>query len=63
MALFFALKRFFFLSQEWILLIREMVTKLPDAGNLGAFRPLCSEDDNIDFFKSIVHIQVSYFII
>ncbi|XP_056865645.1 U3 small nucleolar RNA-associated protein 20-like [Raphanus sativus] len=43
--------------KEWILLIREMVTKLPDAGNLGAFRPLCSEDDNIDFFKSIVHIQ------
>ncbi|KAF8097526.1 hypothetical protein N665_0286s0035 [Sinapis alba] len=43
--------------KEWILLIREMVTKLPDAGNLGAFRPLCSEDENIDFFKSIVHIQ------
>ncbi|KAJ0262956.1 ARM repeat superfamily protein [Hirschfeldia incana] len=43
--------------KEWILLIREMVTKLPDAGKLGAFRPLCSEDENIDFFKSIVHIQ------
>ncbi|CAF2030811.1 unnamed protein product [Brassica napus] len=43
--------------KEWILLIREMVTKLPDAGNLGAFRPLCSEDENIDFFKSIIHIQ------
>lgn len=43
--------------KEWILLIREMVTKLPDAGNLGAFRPLCSEDENLDFFKSIIHIQ------
>ncbi|XP_023633717.1 U3 small nucleolar RNA-associated protein 20 isoform X2 [Capsella rubella] len=43
--------------KEWILLIREMVTKLPDAGNLSAFRPLCSEDENVDFFKSIVHIQ------
>ncbi|XP_013706551.1 U3 small nucleolar RNA-associated protein 20 [Brassica napus] len=43
--------------KEWILLIREMVTKLPDAGDLGAFRPLCSEDENIDFFKSIIHIQ------
>ncbi|CAN7082081.1 unnamed protein product [Brassica oleracea var. botrytis] len=43
--------------KEWILLIREMVTKLPDAGNLGAFRPLCSDDENIDFFKSIIHIQ------
>ncbi|CAH2077407.1 unnamed protein product [Thlaspi arvense] len=43
--------------KEWILLIREIVTKLPDAGDLAAFRPLCSEDENLDFFKSIVHIQ------
>ncbi|CAH8355708.1 unnamed protein product [Eruca vesicaria subsp. sativa] len=45
--------------KEWIFLIREMVTKLPEAGNFGGFRPLCSEDENIDFFKSIVHIQAT----
>lgn len=39
------------------------MTKLPDAGNLSAFRPLCSEDENVDFFKAIVHIQVGHFII
>ncbi|CAN8326706.1 unnamed protein product [Cochlearia groenlandica] len=46
------------MKKEWILLIREMVTKLPDAADLAAFRPLCSEDENVDFFKAIVHIQV-----
>ncbi|KAG7592924.1 Armadillo-type fold [Arabidopsis thaliana x Arabidopsis arenosa] len=40
-----------------ILLIRKMVTTLPDAGNLTAFRPLCSEDDEVDFFKNIFSIQ------
>uniref|UniRef100_A0A1J3E191 U3 small nucleolar RNA-associated protein 20 n=1 Tax=Noccaea caerulescens TaxID=107243 RepID=A0A1J3E191_NOCCA len=45
------------IMKEWFLLIREMVIKLSDAGNLAEFRPLCSEDENVDFFKSIVHIQ------
>ncbi|EFH69737.1 predicted protein [Arabidopsis lyrata subsp. lyrata] len=40
-----------------ILLIRKMVATLPDAGNLTAFRPLCSEDDEVDFFKNIFSIQ------
>ncbi|XP_020868571.1 small subunit processome component 20 homolog [Arabidopsis lyrata subsp. lyrata] len=40
-----------------ILLIRKMVATLPDAGNLSAFRPLCSEDDEVDFFKNIFSIQ------
>ncbi|XP_010445040.1 PREDICTED: U3 small nucleolar RNA-associated protein 20-like [Camelina sativa] len=53
-----AINRGGIIIKEWFLLIREMVTKLPDAGNLSAFRPLCSEDENVDFFKSIVHIQV-----
>ncbi|ESQ54097.1 hypothetical protein EUTSA_v10024182mg [Eutrema salsugineum] len=52
-----AISRGGIIIKEWILLIREMVTKLPDAGNLAAFRPLCSEDENVDFFKAIVHIQ------
>jgi U3 small nucleolar RNA-associated protein 20 len=58
-----AINRGGIIIKEWILLIREMVTKLPDAANLSAFRPLCSEDENVDFFKAIVHIQVSYFFI
>ncbi|XP_020872517.1 U3 small nucleolar RNA-associated protein 20 isoform X2 [Arabidopsis lyrata subsp. lyrata] len=52
-----AINRGGIIIKEWILLIREMVTKLPDAGNLSAFRSLCSEDENVDFFKAIVHIQ------
>jgi U3 small nucleolar RNA-associated protein 20 len=52
-----AINRGGIIIKEWILLIREMVTKLPDAANLSAFRPLCSEDENVDFFKAIVHIQ------
>ncbi|VVA98294.1 unnamed protein product [Arabis nemorensis] len=44
-------------GKEEILLIRKMVVKLPDAGNLAAFRPLCSEDDEVDFFKNIFSIQ------
>uniref|UniRef100_A0A1J3F7J7 U3 small nucleolar RNA-associated protein 20 n=2 Tax=Noccaea caerulescens TaxID=107243 RepID=A0A1J3F7J7_NOCCA len=42
-----------------ILLIRKMVTTLPDSGNLAAFRPLCSENDDVDFFKNVFSIQAS----
>ncbi|RID46506.1 hypothetical protein BRARA_I03160 [Brassica rapa] len=40
-----------------ILLIRKMVMRLPDSGNLSAFRPLCSENDDLDFFKNVFNIQ------
>ncbi|KAH0878443.1 hypothetical protein HID58_065837 [Brassica napus] len=40
-----------------ILLIRKMVMSLPDSGNLAAFRPLCSENDDLDFFKNVFNIQ------
>ncbi|CAH8334303.1 unnamed protein product [Eruca vesicaria subsp. sativa] len=40
-----------------IILIRKMVMELPDSGNLAAFRPLCSENDDIDFFKNVFSIQ------
>ncbi|KAL0705148.1 hypothetical protein Bca4012_071573 [Brassica carinata] len=45
-------------SGKWeILLIRKMVMSLPDSGNLAAFRPLCSENDDLDFFKNVFNIQ------
>ncbi|KAG5385531.1 hypothetical protein IGI04_037001 [Brassica rapa subsp. trilocularis] len=40
-----------------IILIRKMVMSLPDSGNLAAFRPLCSENDDLDFFKNVFNIQ------
>ncbi|CAA7036210.1 unnamed protein product [Microthlaspi erraticum] len=40
-----------------ILLIRKMVITLPDSGNLAAFRRLCSEDNEVDFFKNVFSIQ------
>ncbi|KAJ0257757.1 hypothetical protein HA466_0085710 [Hirschfeldia incana] len=40
-----------------ILLIRKMVMSLPDSGNLAALRPLCSENDDLDFFKNVFNIQ------
>ncbi|CAE5958438.1 unnamed protein product [Arabidopsis arenosa] len=52
-----ALNRGISCGKGGILLIRKMVATLPDAGNLSAFRPLCSEDDEVDFFKNIFSIQ------
>ncbi|EOA25292.1 hypothetical protein CARUB_v10018607mg [Capsella rubella] len=45
-------------GKEEILLIRKMVTNLPYSGNLAAFRPLCSENDDVDFFKNVFSIQI-----
>ncbi|KAL1222676.1 hypothetical protein V5N11_004427 [Cardamine amara subsp. amara] len=53
-----ALNRGISSGKEEILLIRKMVTKLPDSGNLAAFRPLCSENDDVDFFKNVFSIQI-----
>ncbi|KFK44281.1 hypothetical protein AALP_AA1G237800 [Arabis alpina] len=44
-------------GKEEIRLIRKMVTTLPDCGNLAAFKPLCSENSEVDFFKNIFSIQ------
>ncbi|XP_010423069.1 PREDICTED: U3 small nucleolar RNA-associated protein 20-like [Camelina sativa] len=53
-----ALNRGISSGKEEILLIRKMVTKLPDSGNLAAFGPLCSENDDVDFFKNVLSIQI-----
>ncbi|ESQ34339.1 hypothetical protein EUTSA_v10009353mg [Eutrema salsugineum] len=52
-----AVKRGISCGKEEFRLIRKMVTKLPDSGNLAAFRPLCSENDDVDFFKNVFSIQ------
>ncbi|EOA39466.1 hypothetical protein CARUB_v10008061mg, partial [Capsella rubella] len=52
-----AVKRRLSIGKGGILLIRKMVEKLPDVGNLAAFRPLCSENNEVDFFKNIFSIQ------
>ncbi|OMO88554.1 Down-regulated-in-metastasis protein [Corchorus olitorius] len=43
--------------KEWIDLLREMVIKLPQLGNIYLLRALCSEDADQDFFNNIIHLQ------
>ncbi|OMO49638.1 Down-regulated-in-metastasis protein [Corchorus capsularis] len=43
--------------KEWIDLLREMVIKLPQLGNINLLRALCSEDADQDFFNNIIHLQ------
>ncbi|KAF7849855.1 hypothetical protein BT93_L0220 [Corymbia citriodora subsp. variegata] len=45
------------IRKEWMDLLREMVLKLPELANLNSFKPLCSEDAEVDFFFNIVHLQ------
>lgn len=45
--------------QVWIYLLREMVLKLPNVPSLTSLRALCGEDAEQDFFKNIMHLQVS----
>lgn len=45
--------------QVWIDLLREMVLKLPNVPSLTSLRALCGEDAEQDFFKNIMHLQVS----
>uniref|UniRef100_A0A803Q1W1 ARM repeat superfamily protein n=1 Tax=Cannabis sativa TaxID=3483 RepID=A0A803Q1W1_CANSA len=42
---------------EWINLLREMVMKLPNMGNLDSLKVLCDEGVEIDFFNNIIHLQ------
>ncbi|PKA51950.1 hypothetical protein AXF42_Ash008179 [Apostasia shenzhenica] len=45
-------------QNEWITLLREMVYNLREVPDLRTFRPLCSEDPEVDFFNNIFHLQV-----
>lgn len=49
-------------SQEWIILLREMVYNFNHVPSLNSFIPLCKEDLEEDFFHNITHLQVNYFI-
>ncbi|CAA6658531.1 unnamed protein product [Spirodela intermedia] len=44
-------------QKEWIILLREMVCKLPGVPALLSLRPLYSEDPEVDFFHNIFHLQ------
>ena len=48
-------------SQEWIELLRDMVLKFPKLTKFSSFKPLCSEDAEVDFFNNIIHLQVNSF--
>ncbi|XP_077215224.1 ARM repeat superfamily protein [Tasmannia lanceolata] len=45
------------IQKEWISLLRDIVLKLRGVPALNTFRPLCSEDAEVDFFNNILHIQ------
>jgi U3 small nucleolar RNA-associated protein 20 len=44
-------------SQEWIILLREMVYNFNHVPSLNSFIPLCKEDLEEDFFHNITHLQ------
>ncbi|XP_010938573.1 uncharacterized protein [Elaeis guineensis] len=46
------------IQKEWIALLREMVYNLRGIPSLNTFRPLCSEDPEVDFFNNILHLQI-----
>ncbi|KAJ6298901.1 hypothetical protein OIU76_019961 [Salix suchowensis] len=43
--------------KEWIELLRDMVLKFPKVAKFSSFKPLCSEDAEVDFFNNIIHLQ------
>lgn len=45
-------------EKEWIALLRDMVYNLKGIPFLNSFRPLCSEDPEVDFFNNILHLQL-----
>ncbi|XP_020586518.1 small subunit processome component 20 homolog [Phalaenopsis equestris] len=46
------------IQKEWMTLLREMIYNLHEVPALYAFRPLCSEDPEVDFFNNILHLQI-----
>ncbi|GAB2249577.1 hypothetical protein Droror1_Dr00012936 [Drosera rotundifolia] len=43
--------------KEWIDLLREMILKLSMFPTLGRLKPLSSQDEDVDFFKNLTHLQ------
>ncbi|MQL78120.1 hypothetical protein Taro_010527 [Colocasia esculenta] len=46
------------IQKEWIILLREMVCKLPGVPALCSIRPLTSDDAEVDFFSNVLHLQI-----
>ncbi|KAG0488452.1 hypothetical protein HPP92_007263 [Vanilla planifolia] len=46
------------IQKEWVSLLRDMVYNLHEIPDLNSFRPLCSQDAEVDFFNNILHLQV-----
>ncbi|XP_058078049.1 uncharacterized protein LOC131226271 isoform X2 [Magnolia sinica] len=44
-------------QKEWISLLRDMVWNFPGIPALNSYRPLCSDDAEVDFFNNILHLQ------
>ncbi|XP_068649715.1 uncharacterized protein [Aristolochia californica] len=44
-------------QKEWIALLRYMIMNLPAVPTLNSFRPLSSDDAEVDFFNNILHLQ------
>lgn len=45
------------IKKEWIIILRDMIYNLHEVPALSYFRPLCSEDPEVDFFNNILHLQ------
>ncbi|KAG9451956.1 hypothetical protein H6P81_004860 [Aristolochia fimbriata] len=45
------------IQKEWLALLRCMILNLPTVPTLNSFKPLCSDDAEIDFFNNILHLQ------
>ncbi|XP_020699901.1 small subunit processome component 20 homolog isoform X1 [Dendrobium catenatum] len=46
------------IQKEWMTLLRDMIYNLHEVPALSTFRPLCSEDPEVDFFNNILHLQI-----
>ncbi|KAI0527474.1 hypothetical protein KFK09_003075 [Dendrobium nobile] len=46
------------IQKEWMTLLRDMIYSLHEVPALSTFRPLCSEDPEVDFFNNILHLQI-----
>ncbi|KAJ8506605.1 hypothetical protein OPV22_007491 [Ensete ventricosum] len=45
-------------QKEWIAVLRDMVYHFQGLPSLNSYRPLCSEDPEVDFFNNILHLQI-----
>ncbi|KAK8947552.1 hypothetical protein KSP40_PGU018091 [Platanthera guangdongensis] len=53
-----AMAKEIFTRKEWITLLHDMIYNLHGVPDLYAFKPLCSDDPELDFFNNILHLQI-----